>query len=672
MTLLLSFLFLLSRVLHLLFCFPEPFTEELHRGTIAKELIEGLKIPFFDYAADHYSGGSLVYGALTVPSFLVFGKSVFALRLTGILFQYGAFITWFLLMKRFFGRRAAFFTALLYLFSPPWLTLYSMYAMGVHAESLFFTALGLFLLFRILYDKTSLLKHAAYLGLVTGFGTYFSYQEAVSVVCFLLFWFYEDQKCLRKKEFYFFFLFFLVGFSPWFIYNGLHHFQGLTRVHEAFTYSSWERLLIIPFRFLKLATWKVLGMLSFNYREGARYHPHPTLLNLVYYGAILFSYGMLYRFERKNRKTHFFFLFPLLFLLIASVSRFNISTYESRYFVPLFPIFFAAIALGLCRLGTGSRFFRRLSFFVLLFLLGMGVKGELNLLSTRELKISLNHQGYSYRQLGGALIYRYPEDLEQVQKLGKNVEVGLSGPERCFFHLGLCELYYEVNRPEDLKKYIPWIKTFNKTYQPFYFKEMGRMWGFSFSEEVLSERIDYVTTFLEKEDQPYVIEELIASLHHSAMKPDRMLEYALEQMRKLSRQNQKALAFAIGKLPWRRSVEASFIDRIKHYRAIERRLNPRLLPIYYRGVGALMVQLYEPLLGEWPKPVMKEVGKMASTWKEAIFWGAGFEAPLLFEDPYEYKSMAEAIPPKQRRAFEQGLSDRFAWGGRNKWIEEGL
>ena len=107
MIVLLTFIFLSSRILHLLFCFPEPSTEELLRGSIAKALIGGLQIPFFDYAADHYSGGSLVYGACTVPLFLLFGKSVFVLRLTALLFQYGAFLMWFIFMKRFFGERPA-------------------------------------------------------------------------------------------------------------------------------------------------------------------------------------------------------------------------------------------------------------------------------------------------------------------------------------------------------------------------------------------------------------------------------------------------------------------------------------------------------------------------------------------------------------------------------------
>ena len=676
MFLLLLIFFLLTRILHLLFCFPESFTEELLRGSIAKSLIGGLKIPFFDYAADHYSGGSLVYGACTVPLFLLFGKSVFALRLTGILFQCGAFTVWHFFMRRFFGERPALYTSLLYLFSPPWLTLYSMYAMGVHAESLLFTAVGLFLLFRILYDGKYSLRDAACLGLVAGFGTYFSYQQAVSVVSFILFWCYTDRTALQKKTFYVFLLFFLIGFSPWFVYNSLYHFHGIDRMREAMTYPGWKRIFVIPFRFLKLATYKIVGMLSFNYREGIRYHPRITFLNIFYYAALLFSYFFLYRFGRRNKKTHFFFLFPLLFILAASLSRFDIATYECRYMVPLFPIFFAAIGLGLSQSEEHfSRLFQKVSRGTLVFLLAMGIKGEINLVSPWEFKLSLAHQGYSYYQLGGNLVYRDPENFGRVLELAKRLDAGLTPSERLSFHRGLSEASYVVEKPEDLKKYLPWIKSFDRTYQPLFLDELGHEWGLSESG-VLSRKITDGAACLEERDQPYLLAGLIRSLRQSRMKPDRMVDYVLEQMETLSSRNQRALAYSLGKLSlwdfvgtsWD-SVGPSFLNKIKRRREIEGRLPKKLLPLYYHGIGGHFVELYDPYWRKWPDSLLQVLGEMDEKWQEAIFWGAGFEAPLLYEDPYEYERMTAGIPLKFRKVFQQGLSDRFRWGGRNDWIE---
>ena len=391
----LSLFFLLSRILLLLFRFQNYYptypSEDLPFGTLSKELIEGLKLPFLEYAVNHYHGGAFVYGVLTVPFFLLFGKNVFALRLTALFFQYGAFILWYLFIKRFFGKKAALYTALLYLCSPPWLTLYAMFANGCHPESLFFTILGLFLLYKILYEKNNSLRNSVLLGLVCGFGTYFTYGVLVSTVSFMLFWIHEDYQVLRKKEGLFFPLSFLIGFSPWVVYNSLHQFHGM----DVFKSPYEPQLVMIPFRFLKLATFKILAMLSFNYRETPHlYKPHITFLNALYYAAVLFSYGILYQFERNNKKTRFFFFFPLLYLAVASMSPFLSETYFPRYLVPLFPFFFAVIALGLSRLGSLSRNLQRVSVLILVLLLAMGVKGELNLVALKDFKLCLRYRGY--------------------------------------------------------------------------------------------------------------------------------------------------------------------------------------------------------------------------------------------------------------------------------------
>ena len=82
-----------------------------------------------------------------------------------------------------------------------------------------------------------------------------------------------------------------------------------------------------------------------------------------------------------------------------------------------------------------------------------------------------------------------------------------------------------------------------------------------------------------------------------------------------------------------------------------------------------MAELYDPFLGEWPIVLIRKLKGIDKEWQEAIFWGAGFEAPFLFEDPYELNKMKQAVPMKFREAFAEGLSDRFSWGGRNYWIE---
>jgi hypothetical protein len=43
------------------------YDDECFQTLIAKQLIDGLIVPFFDLQRDSYAGGSLVVGLLTVP-----------------------------------------------------------------------------------------------------------------------------------------------------------------------------------------------------------------------------------------------------------------------------------------------------------------------------------------------------------------------------------------------------------------------------------------------------------------------------------------------------------------------------------------------------------------------------------------------------------------------------
>src|SRR3989442_1385233 len=78
-------LFVASRLLYLVLIHPSYLNldflgEELYRGTIAQELVTGLTLPYTEYRADNYAGGSLVIGALAAGFFLLFGPTVFALK----------------------------------------------------------------------------------------------------------------------------------------------------------------------------------------------------------------------------------------------------------------------------------------------------------------------------------------------------------------------------------------------------------------------------------------------------------------------------------------------------------------------------------------------------------------------------------------------------------------
>src|SRR5207253_4624916 len=119
-------------------------------GAIAQELLTGLKMPFIDYRADNYAVGSLVIGALAAGFFLLFGPTVFALKLAPLFLFTLALVFWYWTIQRAAGERVARYFALLFCFTPPLFTDYSVIAMGFHSESIFFSALTVFLLFSML------------------------------------------------------------------------------------------------------------------------------------------------------------------------------------------------------------------------------------------------------------------------------------------------------------------------------------------------------------------------------------------------------------------------------------------------------------------------------------------------------------------------------------------
>src|SRR2546428_5721496 len=150
-------LFVASHLLFLMLIDPRYLlsypVEELYRGTIAQELVTGLKLPFSEYTADNYALGSLVIGALAAGSFLLFGPTLFALKLAPLLLFTLALVFWYWTTEREAGERVAGSFALLFCFPPPLFTAYSVTALGAHPESIVFSALTVLLLFRMLAEK---------------------------------------------------------------------------------------------------------------------------------------------------------------------------------------------------------------------------------------------------------------------------------------------------------------------------------------------------------------------------------------------------------------------------------------------------------------------------------------------------------------------------------------
>src|SRR5438094_9962819 len=233
-------LFVASRLLYLVLIHPSYLSpqldDELRVGTMAHELVTGPTLPFTEYRGSNWMLGTLVMGALTSGFFLLFGPTLFALKLAALLVFTLALAFWYWTIQRAAGERVAGYFALLFCFSPPLLTAYSVAAPGGHGESLLFSALTVFLFFRMLSDERGSPAYPVLLGLTAGVGLWFDYIYGLTLLATLGFWLWHDKGRFWQPGVLWFALGFLVSFSPWILLNMQTDFAGLV-IHDK---TVWE------------------------------------------------------------------------------------------------------------------------------------------------------------------------------------------------------------------------------------------------------------------------------------------------------------------------------------------------------------------------------------------------------------------------------------------------
>jgi len=402
--------------------------EELYRGTIAQELVTGLKLPFTEYRADNYAGGSLVIGALAAGFFLLFGPTVFALKLAPLSLFTLALVFWYWTIQRATGERVAGYFGVLFCFSPPLFTAFSVTAMGFHSESIVFSALTVFLLFRMLSDEGGSLAYPVLLGLIAGFGLWFAYIYGLTLLAMLGFWLWNDKGMLRRPRVLWFAISFLVGFSPWIIMNMQTHFAGLVvqgiNVWEHFGFAHLWDGLAHP---RKLAPYEFFADIASDDPRDLPRRAVNLLYSLLYLGPILTA-GVLrlktVRAEptgaRPTRPTlvGFSILYVVIFALAVQFSDLR----AERYHLSAYPFLFVLVAYSLARCQDlaplGQRKIQAV-FLACVVVLGLGAHAPL--LSLDRPGFALSGKGYAYAFLPWNYLYTHapagPGDREFILEL---------------------------------------------------------------------------------------------------------------------------------------------------------------------------------------------------------------------------------------------------------------
>lgn len=198
--------------------------EEIYRALIAKSIIDGPSFPLLDLQVDTYSGGSLVVGLLLVPAFTIFGQSLFGIKFVALFFSFLIVAALYVFCKKYFDEKTAVIACLLFTFAPPLVTKYFFFCMGFHVESVLFSLLFMIVLFKIFFEERRGAPAFILLGFISGFGIWFTYAFAITLLAGLVFWYAADRLFFFRKRFLVFIAGFLFGFSPW-IYS--HFFYQL-------------------------------------------------------------------------------------------------------------------------------------------------------------------------------------------------------------------------------------------------------------------------------------------------------------------------------------------------------------------------------------------------------------------------------------------------------------
>src|SRR5438876_2879012 len=415
-------LFVASRLLYLLLIDPSYLLthpgDELYVGTIAQELVTGPTLPFSEYRANNYMLGTLVIGGLTAGFFLLFGPTVFALKLAALLVFTLALLFWYWTIQRAAGERVAGYFALLFCFSPPLLTAYAVAAPGGHGESLLFSALTVFLLFRMLSDERGSLAFPALLGLTAGVGLWFDYIYGLTLLVLLGVWLWQDTGMLWRTRFACFALGFVVGFTPWIVIITQTHLAGLViydkTVWEHFGLKHlWDGLAHPG----KLAPYEFFADIASDDPRDLPRRVVNLLYSLLYLGPILTAGILRLKAGRsapagvndsgrgpQATLVGFAILYVVVFALAVQFSDFK----ATRYHLPAYPFLFLFVALSLVRCQEAFPNVEnkiQTAFFAGVVVLGLGTHTPL--FSLDRPGAALSAKGYDYALMPRTYLYTH-------------------------------------------------------------------------------------------------------------------------------------------------------------------------------------------------------------------------------------------------------------------------
>lgn len=370
--------------------------DEFELGTLARELLTGLKLPYWQYQVDVYSGESLFLAPFTCLLFKLLGPTLFALKLTPVLFSFASYAMALWFLNRHWGRRAMLAGGLVLMFPPPNFLNLTILAQSGHTEILVLGMLMVILFYEFLYGEGRRTFFLCAFALLSGFSTWVYYENFIITAACLTAGLFSGRKFLRAENALVFAGFFLAGFSPWIFYNVKTEFAGMTLFFQAADVKEHD-----SFSMLRKAVRFIVRRVpvSFNSTE---FHPWiPARLYSMLYASFFLGVPAFFAIKKMlspgfhlfKSKSAFFLIYPALFLLFYSVCPLSVQpemgAYGFRYLSALF--FFGCMSWGIV-LGRPVRFARAMAAAVII----LAFTAQAGLYFRPRPGGILSYKGYSY------------------------------------------------------------------------------------------------------------------------------------------------------------------------------------------------------------------------------------------------------------------------------------
>ncbi len=373
------------------------YPDELGAGTIAYEVLRGLKMPLHAYQVDFYSGESLVSAAFTLPFFKILGPSQFSLKMALLLqaFLLCCFMAAFVF--RWFGGPAAILLLFLLALCPPFLSQAFFIPVTAHLESFWGALAVLWAFSEFLKEGGNRNSACMFFGFISGLSFWLYPQTVVMPLACCAVWLVRGDFS-RQKKFYLCFIFFAaLGMAPWWMDNFSHGSRHFLFMRDSFGLQGVPAVGAV-LKFFKLL---FLGIpLSFSTFPAAGV-PAPlysAVWALVFYAALTAFYLRgLGREPLQNRHVRLALAayFPC-FLAVMTLSRFDVMKFSHffmfRYLTHFMLVLMIAVAAALPVIKNKKT--------LLAVLLVLGLLGQTSFMLREAPGTALRSLGYSHHVLG--------------------------------------------------------------------------------------------------------------------------------------------------------------------------------------------------------------------------------------------------------------------------------